>query len=53
MSGPWARPIAYKADVAEDEKLPMRARVAVIVGTIVLLWSGIIAAVRALVPFLG
>jgi hypothetical protein len=43
----------YEGDIAEEEKLPVQARVAVIAGSTVVLWAGIIAGLKALLMHLG
>jgi hypothetical protein len=45
--------VEYEGDIAEEEKLPMQVRVAVIAGSTVALWAAIIFGVRALVAHLG
>jgi PilZ domain len=45
--------VEYEGDIAEEEKLPVRVRVAVIAGTTVVLWAAIIAGLRVLFAHLG
>jgi hypothetical protein len=45
--------VECEGDIAEEEKLPVQARVAVIAGSTVVLWAAIIAAVRTLFAHLG